>query len=249
MEGMIFAAGLGTRLRPLTNDRPKALMEVAGKPLLEHVIRKMTDAGIRRIVVNVHHFADQIEDFLDHHLWKAEILVSDERESLLDTGGGLRKARDMFHPGEAILIHNVDIFSEVDLSDLIASHQQKAAFATLVVRPGGKGRGLRFNSAGLLKGWENSVTGEQKRVDDEFVLSRHFSFCGIQVVSAEFLQEMRGRGIFSIIDEYLEQAKHHPISMYSYHGFFRDLGTPEAIVELDARMKNHCNPLSGFYVN
>ena len=116
MNGMIFAAGLGTRLQPLTNDRPKALVEVAGKPLLEYVIRKMIAADVQRIVVNVHHYADQIEAFLcERHFFDWDIVISDEREKLLDTGGGLLKARELFSPGESVLIHNVDIFSDIDI--------------------------------------------------------------------------------------------------------------------------------------
>ena len=160
MNGMIFAAGLGTRLQPLTNDRPKALVEVAGKPLLEYVIRKMIAADVQRIVVNVHHYADQIEAFLcERHFFDWDIVISDEREKLLDTGGGLLKARELFSPGESVLIHNVDIFSDIDIPALLRFHRQNKGDATLVTRTGGKGRGLRFNREGMLKGWENKATG------------------------------------------------------------------------------------------
>ncbi len=227
---MIFAAGLGTRLRPLTNDRPKALVGLAGKPLLEHVILKMIRAGVDRIVINVHHYADLIGEFLkqrDYFNW--DIVVSDERECLLDTGGGLLKARPLFLPGQPVLIHNVDILSELDLEQLIHEHEQRQHSATLVVRPGGAGRGLRFSPAGLLKGWENLDTGEQRIVDDEFYVSRNYSFCGIHIVSSGFLERMEGRGVFSIIDEYLHQAQSTPVNMYFYEGLFLDLGTPESI--------------------
>ena len=168
MNGMIFAAGLGTRLQPLTNDRPKALVEVAGKPLLEYVIRKMIAADVQRIVVNVHHYADQIEAFLcERHFFDWDIVISDEREKLLDTGGGLLKARELFCPGESVLIHNVDIFSDIDIPALLRFHRQNKGDATLVTRTGGKGRGLRFNREGMLKGWENKATGEQKPVGGE----------------------------------------------------------------------------------
>lgn len=227
---MIFAAGLGTRLRPLTNDRPKALVELKGKPLLEHVILKMRQAGIERIVVNVHHYAEQIEAFLrSRQFFGGQIVVSDERECLLDTGGGLRAAREFFCPGQPVLIHNVDILSAIDLNRLTSVHQEQKHYATLVVRPGEPGRGLRFNKAGLLKGWENTLTGEQKIVDAEFEGASSFSFCGVHVVSPAFLQQMIGEGVFSIIDEYLAQALCHPVNRFDYDGFFVDLGTPEAI--------------------
>ena len=164
MNGMIFAAGLGTRLQPLTNDRPKALVEVAGKPLLEYVIRKMIAADVQRIVVNVHHYADQIEAFLcERHFFDWDIVISDEREKLLDTGGGLLKARELFCPGESVLIHNVDIFSDIDIPALLRFHRQNKGDATLVTRTGGKGRGLRFNREGMLKGWEIRPQGNKNR--------------------------------------------------------------------------------------
>ena len=204
MNGMIFAAGLGTRLQPLTNDRPKALVEVAGKPLLEYVIRKMIAADVQRIVVNVHHYADQIEAFLcERHFFDWDIVISDEREKLLDTGGGLLKARELFSPGESVLIHNGE---------------------------------------GMLKGWENKATGEQKPVDEEFWDSRNYAFCGVQVVSPEFLERMSGKGVFSIIDEYLSQARLHPILMYFYEGRFLELGTPQAIAEAETMLIGSCNP-------
>ncbi|MEG2554567.1 MAG: nucleotidyltransferase family protein [Odoribacter sp.] len=230
MEGMIFAAGLGTRLRPLTNDRPKALVELAGKPLLEYVILKMQKAGIRRIVVNVHHYADLIEAFLAKHPFPdCELIVSDERDCLLDTGGGLLKAAKLFTPGTSVLIHNVDILSEINLSELIQVHTERNDYATLVVKRGGTGRGLRFNDEGILKGWEDRTTGEQKVVDEDFYQSTCYSFCGVHIVSAELLQQINGQGAFSIIDEYLSLAHKHSLRMVDYDGLFVDMGTPEAI--------------------
>lgn len=247
MNGMIFAAGLGTRLRPLTNDRPKALVEIKGKPLLEHVIVKMMDAGIERIVINVHHYADLVEEFLERHcFFHWDIRISDERKCLLDTGGGLLAARELFIPGEPVLIHNVDIFSDVDLTHLIRFHKEGSRYATLVTREPAPGRGLRFSGSGLLKGWENTATGEQKIVDGDFYTSRNYSFCGIHVVSPEFMQNITGRGVFSIIDEYLFQASVHPIQMYFYEGCFWDLGTPEAVHEAERRLgQKYATPAGG----
>lgn len=231
---MIFAAGLGTRLRPLTNDRPKALVGLAGRPLLEHVIHKMLAAGIGRIVVNVHHYAGQIEAFLESRgYFGGKVVVSDERERLLDTGGGLWQARKWIVPGEGVLIHNVDILSEVDLGALMARHAGQGNDATLVVRRGVPGRGLRFDESGALKGWENSLTGEQKPVDAAFERAQPYAFCGIQVVSAALWENMIHRGVFSIIDEYLSQAAVRAVKMYFYEGPFMDLGTPEAVAEAE----------------
>lgn len=234
MEGMIFAAGLGTRLRPLTNDRPKAMVRLGGKTLLERVIVKMRQAGIGKIVVNVHHYAGQIEAFLRERRDLGEgVVLSDERACLLDTGGGLRKAVGLFTPGESVLIHNVDIFSDMDLRALMAFHQEQGNDATLVVRPSVPGRGLRFDASGRLKGWENSLTGERKVVDEGFATARPYSFCGVHVVGPDLLGHFIHQGVFSIIDEYLEQAKLRSLKMYLHEGFFMDLGTPEAIAEAE----------------
>lgn len=235
MEGMIFAAGLGTRLRPLTDRKPKALAEVGGKTLLEGVLGRMREAGIGRIVVNVHHFAEQVEEFLQREGWLADgVMVSDEREELLDTGGGLLKARGLFTPGEAVMVHNVDIYTEMDLRALAKTHGE--GFATLAVRGAAPGRGLRFGADGRLKGWENSMTGERKVVGEGFEEAGRYGFCGVQVVSSEFLSGMKGRGRFSIIDEYLVQAAEHEVRMFFYGGRFLDLGTVEAVREAEGWM-------------
>ena len=136
MNGMIFAAGLGTRLRPLTDDRPKALVELNGKALLERVIGRMKEVKVERLVINIHHFADQIKIFLrEHENFGMDIVLSEEREKLLDTGGGVLKARDLFLPDTPVLIHNVDILTDLDLNALIRQHEEHDAYATLVVKP------------------------------------------------------------------------------------------------------------------
>lgn len=234
MNGMIFAAGLGTRLRPLTNDRPKALVEINGKPLLWYVIRRMKEAGIDRIVVNVHHYAGLIEQYLQGENYSGcDIVISDERDELLDTGGGLLKARDLFGAEQDVLIHNVDIFSEIGLRQLMEQHRTGGNYVTLVTRPCAGGRVLKFNDSGMLKGWENQFTGEQKIVDEDFYAARDYSFCGVHIVSPDFLRNMSGKGVFSIIDEYLFQARSHNLQMFPYGGPFLDLGTPEAVAEAE----------------
>ena len=230
MDGMIFAAGLGTRLRPLTNDRPKALVTLGGQTLLERTIVRLKAAGVERVVVNVHHFGEQIVSFLEEHdHFGMDIRVSDERQQLLDTGGGLLKARELFHPGAAVLVHNVDILTDVDLRALAAWHEQHGAYATLVVQPTAADRVLRFNARDCLTGWENRRTGEQKVVSDDFYGSRALGFCGIQILSADFLQHIGHGGTFSIIDELLLQARAHAIHGYLHPGLCLDLGTPVAL--------------------
>lgn len=232
MDGMIFAAGLGTRLRPLTDDRPKALVELNGKPLLEHVILKMKEAGVGRVVVNVHHYAGMIENFLtSRNNFGMDVVVSDERDGLLDTGGGLLKAARLFRRGEPVLIHNVDIFSDLCLNELFEAHEAARNYVTLVTRPSQGERVLKFDTEGIFRGWENRQTGEQKIVDKNFFRSKDYSFCGIQVISPDFLENFVYSGVFSIIDEYIARAKSKTLRMYPYAGRFMDLGTPEAIAE------------------
>ena len=233
MNGMIFAAGLGTRLRPLTNDRPKALVELKGKTLLERVIERMREVKVERLVINVHHFADLVESFLrEKDNFGMDIVLSDEREELLDTGGGVLKARELFIPGKPVLIHNVDILTDLDLTALVRQHEEHDAYATLVVQQALADRVLKFHR-GLLKGWENKRTGEQKIVDNGFYGAKEFNYCGIQVLSPEYLKNIIHCHVFSIIDEHLAQAKEHPIELFRHDGLCFDLGTPEAIKTIE----------------
>lgn len=157
---MIFAAGLGTRLKPMTDTMPKALVPVGGKPLLAHVIERLQAAGYERLVINVHHFADQIERYLRvNQNFGLDIAISDERELLLDTGGGLKKAAPLFDPDEPILIHNVDILDNVDYDWLYRQHQPDEDAVLLVSRRKTK-RYLLFDSGMRLMGWTNIETGE-----------------------------------------------------------------------------------------
>ena len=235
---MIFAAGVGSRLRPLTNDRPMALVRVGGMTLLERAVGRMREAGVERVVVNVHHFGGQIVDYLaERGNFGMDIVVSDERGRLLDTGGGLLKARDLFHPGAAVLAHNVDILSDVDLRALRAWHEERDARATLVVKRVAADRVLKFDRGGCLRGWENKRTGERKIVDDGFYAAGEFGYCGIQVLSADFLRNMVLRGAFSIIDEHLSQAETHPIRAFEHTGFFMDAGTPGAVKDAEKAWK------------
>jgi NDP-sugar pyrophosphorylase family protein len=227
---MILAAGLGTRLGPLTANRPKALVEVRGKTLLEHVAVKMRDAGVQRLIVNVHHFADQIEHLLrERDGFGMDIRVSDERATLLDTGGALLKARELFLPEAPVLLHNVDILSDVDLPALLRAHDERHAHATLVVRAAATDRLLRFDDRLQLTGWENRATGERVIVHPRFHHSLAYTFCGIQVLSPAYLRAIHHTGRFSLIDEHLSQARHHTLRAFPHPGFCIDAGTPASI--------------------
>ena len=205
MQAMIFAAGLGTRLKPLTDTMPKALVPVGGKPLLQIVAERLEAAGAGRIVVNVHHFAGQIRDFLrDHDNLGADIRLSDESDMLLDTGGGIKKARPLFNSDEPILIHNVDILSNVDLK----AFYEKAAhgMATLLVSRRTTKRYLLFDDSMRLVGWTNVETGEVRSPYTALdpAKCRKLAFSGIHSLSPRLLDLMDAfPDKFGIMDFYL----------------------------------------------
>lgn len=205
MQAMIFAAGLGTRLKPLTDTMPKALVCVAGRPLLEHTVMRLKAAGVERIVVNVHHFASQITDFLTANgNFGMDIRVSDETAVLLDTGGGIRAAAPLFDPASPILIHNVDILSNVDLSSFYAANIANAA--TLLVSNRKTSRYLLFDDDMRLVGWTNVATGEVRSPYPATVTSaaRRYAFSGIHIFSPELFPLFDGfPDKFGIIDFYL----------------------------------------------
>ena len=209
MKAMIFAAGLGTRLKPLTDTIPKALIPIAGKPLLEHVILKLKAAGFNEIIVNVHHFPDQVIDFLhSRNNFDIRIEVSDERSLLLDTGGAVRKAAWFFDDGKPFLVHNVDILSNLDLKALYDEHCASRSLATLVVSKRDTFRYLLFDDDKRLCGWINEKTGETKPVRfNDISCFQKLAFAGIQMLSPEIFQLMENREPkFPIMDFYLSNA-------------------------------------------
>lgn len=196
MVGMIFCAGLGTRLKPLTDTMPKALVPLASKTLLQWQVEKLRDAGITDIVVNVHHFPDMIIDAIRRNNgWGCSITISDERDMLLDTGGGLKKAVG----GEPVLACNVDILSNVDIRALVSAYEKKGV-SQLVVSDRKTQRYLCFNEQDHLCGWTNIATGELKGQD-----GRHLAFSGMQILSSETLAllSQMPQDKFSLIDFYL----------------------------------------------
>lgn len=212
---MIFAAGLGTRLKPLTDSIPKALVPISGKTLLEHVILKLKSAGFDEIIVNVHHFPDLIIDFLRaNNNFDIRIEVSDERGFLLDTGGGVKKASWFFDDGKPFLVHNVDILSNVDLKALYHQHLRTNSLATLVVSKRDTFRYLLFNDDLQLKGWINEKTGETKPADlRKPELFNKLAFSGIQIMSPGIFELMKDLdGKFPIMDFYLSNMNKNTIS-------------------------------------
>jgi NDP-sugar pyrophosphorylase family protein len=213
MKAMIFAAGLGTRLRPYTNDRPKALVEVAGKPLIEWAIRRLLYCGFDELVINVHHFGQQIIDFLNQHNgFGAHIIISDERGLLLNTGGGLKKAADHLQDAP-FLIYNTDVLSDIPLDALYQQHCHSDALATLVVRERESSRYLLFDENKLLSGWRHARTGEEK-IAREVDASLPYAFSGIHIARPDIFDYMPDIEVFSIIDVYLNAAQHEKLQGY-----------------------------------
>lgn len=215
---MIFAAGLGTRLKPLTNTMPKALVPIFGKPLLEHVIEKLKQAGFDEIIINIHHFGEQIIEFVQSkENFGVTIEFSDEREKLLDTGGAIKKAGWFFKDGGPILIHNVDILSNIDIAKLYSQHSHSKAMATVVVSSRDTFRYLLFDEHNNLKGWINEKSGETKPTFKDFNPSvyKKLAFSGIHVISANVLKEMEVfPDKFSIIDFYLSICNKANVKAY-----------------------------------
>lgn len=236
MKAMIFAAGLGTRLKPFTENNPKALAVVAGKTLLEHSIRYLQQAGIYDVVLNVHHFAGKIYDLLDkENGFGSNVQISDEQDELLETGGGLQKASTFFDKADpAFVAMNVDVLTTLDLKALIAAHTARRAMATLAVMNRPSSRQLLFDANMQLCGWRNNATGALRtaRNCDNTI---PFAFTGIQVLSTTALDYCTLSGKFSLIDAYLELAANFSVCGYDHSGDqFLDVGKPESLAAAEA---------------
>jgi nucleotidyl transferase len=261
MQSMIFAAGLGTRLKPLTDRIPKALVRVGGKPLIEYVLKNLVAAGSKRIVVNVHHFANQIIEYLQQNDFGVDICVSDETEMLLDTGGGIKNAAPFFNTSEPVLIHNVDILSNVDLRALYnyaceAEIEQKVD-AVLLVSLRKTKRYLIFNKDMRLVGWTNVDTGEVKSpyetlreltftqpYDNNNVTNEQygytlFAFSGIHIIGNKVFEAMNECSAkFPIMDFYLQYAKDlHFVGKVKNNLKLMDVGKLDTLAEADAFVK------------
>jgi len=230
MKAMILAAGLGTRLKPFTDSNPKALAEVNNKTLLEHNIRYLQRFGIYDVIINVHHFADKIEDALfEHGGFGSNVAISDERDQVLETGGGLKKAASFFQDEDAFVLMNVDVLTNLDLAKMIAAHEQGDRIATLAVMKRESSRMLLFDTDMTLSGWKNNTTNQEK-ISRPVSPLYPFAFSGIQILSQAVLNNISFEGKFSLIDLYLDLAKKHTIKGYDHTGnIFIDVGKPESI--------------------
>jgi NDP-sugar pyrophosphorylase family protein len=239
MKAMILAAGLGTRLKPFTDHHPKALAMVNGKSLLQRNVAYLLSFGITDIIINVHHFADQIIAAVKENKgWGANITISDETDEVLETGGGVLRAADYFAGEEKWLVMNADILTNLDLHKMIAADEAFAIkaegdlVATLAVTDRSSSRNLIFNEAGTLCGWKNNNSGEEKWAlplrDPNTAVPKAFS--GIQIIHAPFLEEVKLRGKFSLIDAYLQLAQYYAIHYYDHsEGILLDVGKPESL--------------------
>jgi NDP-sugar pyrophosphorylase family protein len=237
MKAMLLAAGLGTRLRPLTDDRPKALVEVAGHTMLEIALARLRAFGIREVIVNVHHFADAVVEYLRaHNNFNMRIEISRE-PVLLDTGGGLKKAAPFFLDGsvsasEPFLMHNVDVLSAIDFAAILRAHNKRNALATIAVQQRPTSRYLLFDETGLLCGRRAGLDGAPELVRTAASTSA-LAFCGIHVLSPRIFGLLEEDGIFSIIPAYLRlAARGETIAAFNADAYaWRDLGRPESVAQ------------------
>jgi NDP-sugar pyrophosphorylase family protein len=251
MKAMILAAGRGTRLRPYTDTMPKALIKVNGTPVLEILIRKLTASGFDKLIINIHHFGEQIVDFLGSRRFPGvDISISDERDLLLDTGGAIRKAASLIGDDEPCLIHNVDVISDLDLGVLMSHHRQKNNMVTLCVRQRPSSRYFHFNEENRLTGWENTKTSEEKLVNQGKPGIRKLAFSGIHVIGPGFFHRVQSGGcfpdvtrVFSIVDVYLCLAANARVSAFDHSGgLWIDIGTSrnlEAAFGMLGQIKQH----------
>lgn len=232
MKAMIFAAGLGSRLKPLTNDRPKALVEVCGEPLISNVIKKLKNAGVTDIIVNVHHFADQLTSYLLENDFGVNISISNESRFLLDTGGGLKKASSFFNDGKPFFAYNVDIQSDIDLVKMYNQHLSSNALATLAVKSRKSMRFLLFDDNYQLSGWENLASKELRLINRKRDELNAFAFSGIQIIDPKVFDMFAEVGKFSIIDVYLRVADTECVKAYLHNDdYWFDLGTFKQLQE------------------
>ncbi len=231
MKALIFAAGLGSRLRPLTDTLPKAMVRVGGVTMLERVALKLRDAGVGDIVVNVHHHGEVLKEYISGlDIPGVSFRVSDEGRRLLDTGGGLKKAATLIKGDEPFIIHNVDVLSDVDITDMLAFHKKNRPLATLAVSNRTTSRYFLWQK-GMLAGWENTKSGERIVCRDGQLASLEvLAFSGIHIVEPDIFSLVEEEGVFPLNSLYLRLAPSHKIIAYRHdHSFWADIGSREKL--------------------
>jgi len=239
MKAMVFAAGLGTRLRPLTGDRPKALVTIAGRTLLEITLSRLCAFGVHEVVINVHHYADLIAEYLKANGNFGMRVALSREETLLDTGGGLQKAAAfLLPPGsnshEPFLVHNVDVLSNIDLAAMVSFHVEHNALATLAVQQRPTSRPLLFDEGGQLYG-RGAAPGTEPAPGNPAPPFQDLAFCGIHVLSPRIFSELHQEGAYSIVDTYVKlAARGKPILAFRADGsYWRDLGRPQNVAQAE----------------
>ena len=235
MKAMLLAAGLGTRLKPFTNNHPKALAEVNGKTILQKNIEYLARFGIKDIIINVHHFADQIISILEtNNGFGSNISISDETSEVLETGGGIQKAAWFFEKESApFVVMNVDILTDMNLDEMIAQHLQQKPLATLAITKRKTSRYFLFDEFNHLCGWKNTNTGEQKISRASETLTEK-AFSGIHIIDPKIFSLIEMKGKFSMVDAYLDLAKNHLIDSFDHSGSkLLDVGKPENLLEAE----------------
>jgi MurNAc alpha-1-phosphate uridylyltransferase len=230
MKAMIFSAGLGTRFKPWTDKHPKALAIVNGKSLLQRNVEYLQQYGIKDVIVNVHHFADQIIKVVKKNKgWGSNIIISDETKEVLETGGGLLKAKDLFTPNEKFITCNVDILTDLDITKLIAYHKKHQPLISFGVTSRKTSRYFLFDEKNRLCGWRNTKTGEERiEVANDVLIQKAYS-C-VVVFEYDIFKLIPFTGKFSLVDVYLKLAKDHLILGYDHSGDkLVDVGKPESI--------------------
>ena len=231
---MILAAGLGSRLKPITDKIPKALVEVNGKTLLQYNIERIVSSGINNIAINVHHFSEKVINYLhENRNFGANIFISDETDKLLDTGGGIKKVSEWLQDDQPILIQNVDIYTNINYKKMFEFHKKKNALATVAVRNRESSRYLMFNDENELCGWQNTNT-KQKIVTREVQHTNNLAFSCTHILDAKLLSFLPDKEVFSIINTYLELSKQHTIAGFLHNNdYWFDIGTPEKLANLE----------------
>ena len=240
MRAMILAAGQGTRLKPLTDRIPKPLVRFQGTPLLEIIIKRLLSSGMEKIVVNIHYFADQVIEFLrSRDYYNGKVLVSDETDRLMDTGGGVLKAMDLLDNGEPFLLHNVDVYTNIDIHQLIKVHQSYDALITIAVKKRTPSRSLLLDDENYLAGWQNNNTGEKRIIRDYKGKLEDYGNSCVYIINPEFFRLVRTSEPVSLTDLYLELAKTHPIKGYIHNqDFWYNLGLYDTFLKAEAEVKS-----------
>ena len=236
-KALIFAAGKGTRLKPFTESHPKALALVNDVPLLERNIKYLQSFGVTEFVINVHHFGEQIVEFLEkNNHFGAKIDISDEKDELLETGGGLLFAQKYLENEENFLIMNADILTDLNIHELVKFHETHLPLATLAVSDRNSSRKLFFNSEMVLKGWMNKNSGETKMAEfnNNF---KELAFSGIHCINSSIFDKIKRRGKFSIMEEYLDLMFENNILGFQHEARLIDVGRPESVIEAEKHFK------------